>query len=265
MREYFEGPLEVLRWGRDEIEKFCASAQAFIDAYQPELYSELDPATGEIASGYLVREEPPNELRRLGYYVVTNLRNALDQAMHAASLRLGTKHPKKTNFPVAESPDALERQLERSPTYKGIPAELHPAIKCFHPYWEAPEHPDGDTILRALLEVANPNKHRRPVKVWLGPHGVGIRTMTGVKSFQVKRVDENKVELFRTVVGQPFQFDADIEITIAFEDFRWIAGKSAGVVFNLMADRVESIISALRDETDRILFERAKGDNAAHR
>lgn len=132
----------------------------------------------------------------------------------------------------------------------------------FGPYWETPDDPDGDTILRALLEVANPNKHRNPVKVWLGPHGVGIRTMQGVKSFRVKRVDENKVELFRTGIGQPFQFDADIEITIAFDGGRWIYGRAAGVVFNIMADKVEAIIHRLRDETDRILL--AEGQNTAH-
>jgi len=262
MREYFDGPLEVLRWGRDEIEKFCVSAQAFVDGYKPELYSEVDFAAGETAHGYIVREEPPDELRRLGYYVVTNLRNALDQAMHAASLRLGTTREKKTNFPAAESPDNLARQLERNSTYKGIPTELYPVINSFHPYWEAPEHPDGDTILRSLLDVANPNKHRSPVKIALLPHGVGIRAMIAVKSFQVKRVDENKMELFRTVAGHPFKFDADIEITVAFDGGRWIDGKAAGVVFNLMADKVEGIITELRDETDRILL--AKGQDAAH-
>lgn len=121
MREYFEGPLEVLRWDRDEIENFCAAAQAFVDAYKPELYSELDHSAGEAAHGYLVREEPPNDLRRLGYYVVTNLRNALDQAMHAASLRLETTRPKKTNFPVAELPMRLDGSSNRTRLTKAFP------------------------------------------------------------------------------------------------------------------------------------------------
>lgn len=265
MREYFNGPLEVLGWGREEIEKFCAAAQAFIDTQiPPELYSELDSAKGEVAHGYTFREQPPDDIRRLGRYVISNLRDALDQAMHAASMRIGTKHPKKTNFPVAETALELERRLPTASTYKGIPVELYPVIRSFHPYWETPDNPDGDTILRSLLEVANPNKHWSPVRVAILPHGVGIRTMIGVRSFQIKRVDENKVELFRTPAGVPFKFDADIEVTVAFDGGRWVEGRAAGVVFNLMADKVEAIIHALRDETDAILLRRAKGQDAAH-
>lgn len=118
----FDEPLSVHRWACDEIEKFKASAQAFVDTYHPELFSELDVLrSGELIHGYKFEEKLPDELRRLGYYVVTNLRNALDQAMHAASVQVGTAKPNKTNFPVGDDAKSLASQLARSPSYKGIP------------------------------------------------------------------------------------------------------------------------------------------------
>lgn len=255
VENHFDYPRSVCRWAGEEINKFKLAAQTFIDTCEPKSFNQLDLATGEMVHGFEV-PEPPDELLKLSYHIIGDLRNALDQAVHAASVIVGTNHATKTNFPVAETPEGVRRRLE-SPGFKGIPRELHDKIMSFHPYWQTREHRQGDTILRALLEVANPNKHRVPIRVGFEASPTRIGRTENVNRIHMTQLTKTKVEFCRTPAGQPFELDMDFKASIAFDDGPWLAGKMASVVFRLMQIRVENVIDELEGEVSMI--EAARG------
>ena len=263
MPESFDYPRSVHRWAGEEVNKFKDAAKAFVDSCKPKGFKQLDLATGEMIQGCVLEERAPDELLKIAYHIINDLRNALDQAVHAASLTLGTRYPDKTNFPVVEDASGLLRRLQTSPVCKGVPPELYPVIMSFQPYWQEREGDDGDTIIRALMEAANPNKHRIPIRVGLDISTIAIRTMVGV-TLQVRKITEHKVEIFRVRPGEVPNVDMDIQATVTFDEGRWLKGKMASVVFKLMHDRAGHIIDRLEAETLRILSARKQGDDVTH-
>lgn len=97
----------------------------------------------------------------------------------------------------------------------------------------------------------------------MNPAEFVIRTAVGVRQIQITRLADDKIELFRTIPGKPFKFDADIKVIVAFNGGRFTDGKHAGVIFDLMATRVLAIIEELRTEAIRIVADR-EGNHATH-
>lgn len=71
-RDIFDEAVSAHRWSCEEIEKFGAIGQAFVDDYQPEIFRELDVLHTEIVHGYEITKE------RLSFPVYGPLFTGLD-------------------------------------------------------------------------------------------------------------------------------------------------------------------------------------------
>ena len=160
VEENFSHPLKTARWAKRQIDKFEAAERAFLKKHPGKEFSYVEFATTEVVHGVEFVIRPTDALEEMAYRAVGDLRNALDQAVYAASKSLGVDHPKRANFPVGDSEKHFNRQLEAlGGPCRDIPLSLHSKLKSFEPYFPEDGESKGNRLLRALAEMANPNKH----------------------------------------------------------------------------------------------------------
>jgi hypothetical protein len=254
----FSAPRKALRWAHDEIDNFQKGMRAFFDEHSSNKFNEFNALDGFVIYGILIPKNPSDDLQRSAYRIVTDLRNALDYTTHAASaaLRERAKPGRKTKnayFPFGESGKDFAIALSSSKgRYRDIPVELHPTITAFKPYWASADDPEGDSLLRALPLLANPNKHEVPLDVDIGL-GAGIRTMMGVAQMGGRWHGDNKLELYRVLPGQQFRVEMDLAYSLAVPKTKGLASRNAIDVFDELHGKIGRIVSALETETARLL------------
>lgn len=157
MSDPFESAEFTLRRAKRHFQDFESLVAEYMasDAYT--LRTEFNRRTGleEVKLKFI--RDFPEDLRGSASDAVKNIRDALDQAMAAASAVVAGKRSKQTHFPFGESEDDLENSLSRrkAATCKAIPEELFPAIRYIKPYPHA-----GDQFrLKLLQKVSGPHKH----------------------------------------------------------------------------------------------------------
>lgn len=248
--DLFESSKALLSWAGEEIEEFNREVAQFGNNCEAKEFVQPDLATSEVVHGYKILTKPPEKVRKLAYRIVNDLRNSLDQSVHAASLLLDTPKPTKTNFPVADTPEGVIRRLA-SPSCSGIPPELHDKILSFNAFWPAPGHINGNVLLRALLENANPNKHRVAITAGVAHTGLGIHELSPNVTVNVKRVADGKYELFRVPFNQHFNIKMNVEISLMFAT-RGLNGLPATIAMEGMARAAQTVLDDLETEALRL-------------
>lgn len=257
--EAFEDALRTVSWAKDQIAEFKKAVTAYLASDPTELRSI---PTGNGANFTVILKQTKSisdDMRRSAYRIVSDLRNALDQATFAACGEVGTKFPHKCNFPVGENLTDLKKRLSNPKgSYRGIPAELHPKICSFKPYWGAENDSDGegDTILRTLTDLANPNKHRVPMRTGIDTAGLGILTAQGVGisySSLNRTISNTEVKILDVTVHRPdYRLEINVGIRIILSNAPTVAHLEAVSIFDSMAERVEEIIAGLQSEVLRL-------------
>ena len=103
--------------------------------------------------------DAPFEARGKASNVVKNLRDALDQAVYAASWKLTGKSSKHTHFPFGSDPEDFKKAIALN-RCSDIPTKLYPILSSFEPYPTGNTYPGGDNALRLLGRISGPNKHQ---------------------------------------------------------------------------------------------------------
>jgi len=248
VHDQFSAPKKTCRWAVEEIDSFEAAEKAFFDTNPSKEWEHLDYAKCQIVHGIRFTEKPSDELERGAYRIVGDLRNALDQAMYAASKVFETKNLKKSNFPFGESAKDFQNALTaKNGNYRGIPIELHPILTSFQPFWTNEGSPDGNDILRGLTAIANSNKHRVPLDIKIG-HDLYIGNSKNVISSGKALVQKGKIELYRTIPDLPYEIEIILKPVIALARIEKLAGKAALATFREMHTIVDGIILGLEEE-----------------
>ncbi|MEL6583117.1 MAG: hypothetical protein AAFQ36_04735 [Pseudomonadota bacterium] len=153
----FESSEFLLRRARVHFDNFEKAAAEYLNSDAYTVWHELNETTGLKEVKLKIVREFPEDLRGYASDAIKNIKDALDQAMSAASYVVSGKRSKRTHFPFGEDADDLENSLSRRKAgqCKGIPEELFPAIRYIRPY----PH-EGDRFrLKLLQKVSGPHKH----------------------------------------------------------------------------------------------------------
>lgn len=216
--ENFSVPAKSIRWALSAIDEF----RRLWRQSAPVCCAVRDRPVPGTTSRRRVLElvQPfPDGMERSATEALQNLRNSFDQSLYAAQTALSVKS--KNYFPWATSPADLETRL------RGIPGELHAAIRELHPYGR--EY-GGDDVVRAAAHLVN-DKHR-----------IGFRLGAAVSSLYVSEMQSGSMTMQSQFRWNPSE--RVVEIATLSADARWSNGSRIdGVV------RFETNAAALQDVT----------------
>jgi hypothetical protein len=203
----------------------------------------------------------PEDLRGAAADAVKNIRDALDQAMSAATFIVTGKRPRRTHFPFGESEDDLENSLSRRKAwhYSDIPEELFPAIRFIKPY----PHEGDDFRLKLLQKVSGPHKHSVALSLGCSTStGVGTIEMFNSFSATIYRIDfpewdSSKGEV--AIMSYPFELEDKLEFNISVHvafDHPLMREIPAIIMIKKWGQRAEWITRGLKKTAERIVAER---------
>jgi hypothetical protein len=252
----FSGPKAVLRWAKEEIANFELAEKAFFDENKGDKFSELNAASRIVTFGVAFPDHVSDEVTRSCYRAISDLRNALDQAVFSASCILKPEGKiDKTAFPFADTQKELREALRtahKGMRYPGVPVTLHPKLITFQPWWTAARDGTGNDLLRALNSVANPNKHLVLVQVDAGEANSFFGLAGHIVWIGNESRGDGKIELCKAIVGKPIKLDMDFHPKFCFRNAGILTGKPILPALNEMAAMVEGIIESIEAETIRL-------------
>lgn len=242
----------TLRWAMDEVEDFKRETAAFLAARPYRLAHRWTVPRLVLVLSVEDFQPLPEAVRKHASRAITELRHALDQAAHAASVALGTAHPRKTMFPSGDTPEAVAAMLATGQS-SGIPPALHPVFESFRVHWPGDNLP-GNLILRGLIALANPTKHQAPLRPEVG-QGANIYEIIGFKgTFRAGQLAEGRLDFATLTVEDPAHHRVaaapKFHLTIGIPGHFHAA---ANPWFDQAGAEVAHVLDALDAELDRLL------------
>lgn len=193
--------------GLAEFEKLAAD---LVNPSGYEFIEEFDNKTREKVICLRLRKPIPPRIKLVAYYLLNNLKHALDQALGDAALQCGRQDAKGIHFPIGKSPNDLKSEIKRRC------GNVHPDLITFIEALNVCQ--TGNPRLYAVLSLAGPNKHRRIISLrprneirvpnW-NPALVGGRVTLGASRWVAS---QNKVELVR--IGEGGYFNHDLQVSL---------------------------------------------------
>lgn len=207
---------------------------------------EVEPDTREKIHKVKLTKPMPVALPAIASDAVNNLRSALDHAVYGITLASGVS---RTYFPFADNAANFQNAVKGR--CKELPKEIVDLLCAFQPYKE------GNTLLWALNELSNTNKHAIICPVALVSSGLDIKRGGFIGSgwsisMPVWNRTKNEMEIFRVSEGCTAQMDFDFTTYIAISDVEFLDGQPADIILNQFVRIVEGIVMALEVEACRI-------------
>lgn len=247
----FTGPKALCRWAREEICTLKIAVHKFIKENPGTEFTELNDLTGVTTYGRKIPQQVTDDIARAAYRAVNELRNALDQAVFAASCILTDGDVKKAAFPFADTRKQVANSLAggKAVNYREIPRKLHPKLISYKPWFADDNGNDGNDILRSLGVIANPNKHILPITVELAPSHKVFGFQGNIIWLGNENRGNGEVELFKYFPGIPFKCDTIFDIEISFADAARLTGKPILSALDELVDMVNGIVRGIEAET----------------
>jgi hypothetical protein len=217
----------------------------------------------------------PEDLRGYASDAIKNIRDALDQAMYAATLVVTGKKARHAHFPFGESEADLEKSLwtdadrssgervRKTRNTKDIPESLFPAIRAIKPY----PHDGDQWALKTLQKISGPHKHGVALTLGSAP-AFSFETMemrgtnqdgtpaSVVTQFQQWDATEKEfVVAVTTGLPPDGSFITNVPFHIAF-DHPELKFVPAGALIDRWGKRTDAIITGLETVAARIVAER---------
>lgn len=256
--------LKLCRWAESEIGNFESLRDTFLRENPTKIVQTICTKTCAniiYPADIVMPPEVYDGLERLAYRIVGDLRNALDQACHAASVAIGSSNDNKTNFPMATNELDLDKRLSGPKgSFGGIPIELHGKLKDFRPFWNYRDGREGNVKLRTIGKIANPNKHKVPLSVLFSLDAFGIETLFDI-SLEVNPIHRISKPDRPEIRWLPTGFRPELKINfytiIRISDDGVFSKHEAASAFREMLSETKAVIAALSEECRRILDGRA--------
>jgi hypothetical protein len=179
------------------------------------------------------------------------MRSVLDQAAYAAAIASGKITPKRTQFPIADSPDELENLIVGRKVCKDVPDEIVAVFRSFKPY------KGGNDTLWTLNKLRNSNHtHLIPV----GIQWASVRISQSDRSDEITPIDpifdraKNEIIFARGPIGGHFAFGAQPTFFVSFDDIQVTGRKQAIVVRRAAASVVENVMEETETACRRLGF-----------
>jgi hypothetical protein len=224
VEESFESPRLLLSGAREEFNRLKDLFDAFFLKDRPyRIVFDDKSHPAKVVCYAEILKKPTAEMRLSTYRTVNDLRNALDQALYGAAVALGQTKLSNVWFPFRENPRDLEHVFTRNGRCSDVPVELHALLRSFEPYPRGNGYSGGDSALRDLGRIANPNKHSVALRIGLEIQGLlkmGILANNGA----VRAItptwnrSENKLSLFELIKSTTFNYDIEFPTFVAFDE-----------------------------------------------
>lgn len=166
-------------------------ATALVDQRNLMPIPQRDKDTGELIYKVRIVQDIPDDIERDAVRYLTEIRGALDKAIHGAAKLLGSRSLKHTNFPFGDAAGGAKsfaNQLANTKgPWRGIPNELHAYLLELMPFPTRGGAGDGNDLLALLGELSNPAKHENTLLISIQVNGIGINE-TSRGSFHFPRI-----------------------------------------------------------------------------
>lgn len=274
----FESAKFLIKLAGRHARDFDLLANKFLESQPYAVWADYDAETRVHEVRVKIIREFPEELRGYASDAVKNIRDALDQAMSAATLVMTGKRSREAHFPFGTSATDLENSLwteadrnavpkaRKTRNCRGIPEELFPFIRRVKPY----PHDGDQWALKALQKVSGPHKHG--VALALGstraPAYAGIAKVE-IKGVSYDRVPQDITVIFHkwspsetefivtTITGLPADGNPEFNMPfhIAF-DHPELQNVPASTLIQRWGQRTDGIISGLEKTVAMLVAER---------
>jgi hypothetical protein len=245
----FASARDLLRWAREEVQKFDSVAEGFVSGNPYSQVREIDPQAGQLV--LKLRVAPvPDELRKLASHALWDLKHALDHATCAAILTVTGRAADDVHFPWSSHPRDLEFKLshvsKRYPDGK-YPAVLRDVFRGFEPYPSGDGYAGGSDELCLFSKMCNTTKHAVALSAVARSHMAGFRTIDPMIRMFVDNWDSATQEL---AIGEfPLGANSKVQLQVAthigFSDVPAFEGHPVSEVISVIADAVETMINDL--------------------
>lgn len=216
--------------------------------------------TDTIVYGLRPTAQIPGRIRAKANSALQQLRNALDQAVYAATVEIAGK-PKSNNtyFPFCKSPEDFGDVV--GGRCREIPLSLHPYLLSLEPYPTSPDHKGGNDLFRALGTVAGPAKHQCALALGMDVHRTDFSNLHAVGGgFKLNAAwlpNSNEFRIMEAETRCHVSFDVKPWLFIRFSDDGAIGKAPATTVLRDLAGMVERVVLGIEAEADRIVRARA--------
>ena len=249
----FESPYLLISQAHDQIKEARGIVDTFAASRPCVKVVDFDPVKKQDIYKVRLTAKLPGKLSAVIKDATGNLRDALDHSVFASAVALtGDRGIENTGFPFGNTAAHVQERL-KSRALRGNPEALRPFLASFNP------HEAGDHILWAMNQLRNPSTHRIVVPVGMNVGGGTFKTeflaMVGGGSFGYSRWDPEKLELeyMRLGRGSVANYQVQFSLGVVFGDVRAVQGLDVFSVLAAMAGRVTEVVSAIKDETARLL------------
>jgi hypothetical protein len=223
----------------------------FRNEHPPALVREPDSDGTAQLFKFKFREPFPVSWSHSAIEALEALRSVLDQAAYAATVASGKVAPKRTQFPIADSPDDLENLIVGRKVCKDVPGEIVAVFRSFKPY------KGGNDAIWTLNKLRNSNHtHLIPV----GIQWASVRITQSHLSDEITPIDpifdstKNEIIFARGPIDGHFAFGAQPTFFVSFDDIQVTGRKHAIVVLRTAASAVENIMEETETECRRLGF-----------
>lgn len=117
--------------------------------------------------------EPLEDLQVVVSEVVQHLRTGLNYLVCALVESRGRRVDKGLQFLICNTPEEFKRRVPSE--LKGLSAEQVSLIETLQPY-------NGNDWLRMVRDLANPDKHRHPIKLRSGPARIRFQALSHIEA-----------------------------------------------------------------------------------
>ncbi|HUF86271.1 MAG TPA: hypothetical protein VMM59_02720 [Thermohalobaculum sp.] len=247
-----------LEEAQDGLADFLSALKTHAANNKPVIINETEAQTGNQVIKIRL-PTPPQILQRKGYRVVVDARNALDQAMYAATICIdGKARGTKTHFPFARDPDDFVTLFGRKGQCRDISRSIIPHLKELEPWWQGQNHMGGNDVLRTLGKISGPNKHQVSLAPELNIYAIRYNKAIFDRAikflFLPSRIGNTNDFLWAVIAPTGnFHYDGHVSHFIGLRDVPNMRGVPAAVALEAMLSAAVNVIDFVKVRTVEVI------------
>jgi hypothetical protein len=249
-RDAFAAPKQRLGGARAKLRSLVGRGKSFFKHAPYARVVERDPEGINELHKVRFTRQLPGVMTRDAIEAFEHLRSALDQTGYVAAALAGAPNPKRAYFPIADTSDALERDVIGRGRCKDLPPDILALFRSFKPY------KDGNPPIWAANRIANSSKHCGLSAAMHCDHFKALRPgyISGNARIPVPTWDHEKNEVVFGIVGPggDFKYDFEFSFYVTFREIPELVGVPALPLLDAAIHEIASVIAATELEVKRI-------------